>query len=138
MEEGRKTPRTIAHSHGSKNLPSDAACVAHHLGAAHHPTKPEPQHRLPPMVPLRAAPAWRAAGRETGQEASEELPATSQVQQHSPAHHRHQKTTGFLGFISTSSSRSTSPPAPHQGSFLWAVSCKIQDRRRTSWPQTRT
>lgn len=51
------------------------------------------------------------------------------------AHCKHQKTMGFPGLISMSSSRSTSLPAPHQHSFLWAVSGKIQDRRRTSCPR---
>lgn len=48
MEGRRKTPRTTAHSHSSRNLPSNAAWVARRpspLQATSHPTKPEPQHR---------------------------------------------------------------------------------------------
>lgn len=104
---------------------------------------------LPPTVPLWAGTAWRAAGRQTGQEAAEELPATSREQQHS-AQHRCQTLMGFPGLTGVSSSRSwlshlflpltraNGKRSPHQPSLLWAVSCKIQDSRRTSWPQAGT
>lgn len=63
---------------------------------------------IPPNLSLSIAPipppthsafagstAWRAAGRQTGQEASKELPATSQVQQHSHSPSQASKNNGL-------------------------------------------
>lgn len=126
MEEGRKTLGTTAHSHSSKNLPSKAAWVAHHpflLQAAHHPTKPEPQHRSGSASHQRCPCGQLQQGEQLAgrwgrrlQRSCQPLPGCSST---TTAQHKPQKPMGFPGLISVSSSRSwlTSLPAPHQGKW---------------------
>lgn len=151
MEEERKTSRTRDDSHGSKNLPSSAAWVALHpslLWAAHHPSKPEPQQC--PHSPAHGASVGRHSMESSWQaDGAGGCRGAAREQQHS-AQHRCQTLMGFPGLTGVSSSRSwlsrlflpltraNGKRSPHQPSLLWAVSCKIQDSRRTSWPQAGT
>lgn len=61
----------------------------------------------------------------------------SWVQQHSHSPPQVSKTSGLAWpcrCVLLQVLAVASLPAPYHGSFLWAVSCKIQDSRRTSWP----
>lgn len=154
MEEGRKTPRTIAHSHGSKNLPSNTAWVAHRpspLQAAPHPTKPEPQHRshstshpqclcgqhsMESSWQADRAGGFKGAASHFPSTAAQPQPTTSVKKQWAFLASSARPPPGPLLFLPPT--RANGKRSPHQGSFLWAGSCKIQDSRRTSWPQTGT
>lgn len=150
-------PRTRAHSHGSKNLPCSAAWVVHRpspLLAVHHPTQPEPQHRSRSASRPRCLCGQPQHGEQLAGRRGRRLQRSCQpppgYSSTATAHHRHQNPTGFPGLSRMSSSRSWLsllflPPARAnvkrnlcQGSLLWTVPCKIEDSRRTSWPQTGT